>query len=215
MWELYDVTLLVIVSFKFYVMNFVDFVFNCYTHITSHVSQAFVSCIHYTSYSLLNIVHVTVCVFGLTNQVCKYFEFLCKTDLMLKNLWRMFDNLNFGKTGFKTLFLKYISSHTHAFCSSILMLWGVSKMCLCYFQNVFFLKNFVSLYLFRLIQSVFRSIVIVLKLFKEASVCFDWSKLIFDQSKLFSPYCLEAFSSSDFFKLGILGNLWMSSFHKL
>ena len=122
MWELYDVTLLVIVSFKFYVMNFVDFVFNCYTHITSHVFQAFVSCTHYTSYSLLNIVHVIVCVFGLTNQVCKYFEFLCKIDLMLKNLWKMFDDLNFGKTGFKTLFLKYISSHTHAFCSSISML---------------------------------------------------------------------------------------------
>ena len=104
MWELYDVTLLVIVSFKFYVMNFVDFVFNCYTHITSHVSQTFASCTHYTSYSLLNIVHVIVCVFGLTNQVCKYFEFLCKADLMLENLWKMFDDLNFWKTGFKTLF---------------------------------------------------------------------------------------------------------------
>ena len=103
MWELYDVTFLVIVSFKFYVINFVDFVFNCYTYITSHVSQAFVSCTHYTSYSLLNNVYVIVCVFGLTNQVCKYFEVLCKTDLMLENLWRTFDDLNFGKTGFKTV----------------------------------------------------------------------------------------------------------------
>ena len=162
MWELYDVTLLVIVSFKFYVMNFVDFVFNCYTHITSHVSQAFASCTHYTSYSLLNIVHVTVCVFGLTNQVCKYFKFLCKIDLMLKNLWRMFDNLIFGKTGFKTLFLKYISSHTHAFCSSISMLWGVSKMCLCYFQKLCFFSKILW-----------------------ASVCFDWSNLFFDQLKVF------------------------------
>ena len=67
-------------------MNFVDFVFNYYTHITSHVSQAFANCTHYTSYSLLNIVHVIVCVFGLTNQVCKYFDFLCKTILMLENL---------------------------------------------------------------------------------------------------------------------------------
>lgn len=122
MWELYDVTLLVIISFKFYVMDFVDFVFKCYTHITSHVSQTFASCTHYTSYSLLNIVHVIVYVFGLTNQVCKYFKFLCKTDLMLENLWRTFDDLNFGKTGFKTLFLKYISSHSHAFYSSISML---------------------------------------------------------------------------------------------
>ena len=84
MWELYDVTLLVIVSFKFYVMNFVDLVFNYCSHITSHVSQAFASCTHYTSYSLLNIVHVIVCVFGLTNQVCKYFEFYVKLILCLK-----------------------------------------------------------------------------------------------------------------------------------
>ena len=91
-----------------------------------------------------------------------------------------------GKLGLKQFFLKYISSHTHAFCSSISMLWGVSKMCLCYFQKLcFFLKNFVSLCLIRLIQSVFRSIEIVLKLFKEASVCFDWSNLFLDQSKLF------------------------------
>ena len=62
-WELYDVTLQVIVSFKFYVMNFVDFVIDCYSHITSHVSQAFASCTHYTSYSLLNLVHYIVCDF--------------------------------------------------------------------------------------------------------------------------------------------------------
>ena len=122
MWELYDVTLLDIVSFKFYVINFVDCVFNCYTHITSLVSQAFASCTHYTNYSLLNIVHVIVRVFGLTNQVCKYFEFLCETILMLENLGKMLENLNFEKIGFKTLFLKNITSHTHAFYSSISML---------------------------------------------------------------------------------------------
>ena len=135
MWELYDVTFLVIVSFKFYVMNFVNFVFNCYTHITSYVSQVIASCTHYTSYSLLNIVHVIVCVFGLTNQACKYFEFLCKTIMML-------ENLHFGKTGFKTLFLKNITSHTHAFYSSISMLWGVSKMCFWFFQNFFLSQKF-------------------------------------------------------------------------
>ena len=92
-----------IVFFKSYVMNFADFVLNCYSHITSHVSQAFTSFTHYISYSLLNIVYVTVYVFGLTHQVCKYFEFFyAKIDLMLKNLWRMFENLNFGKIGFKT-----------------------------------------------------------------------------------------------------------------
>ena len=149
-------------------MNCVDFVIEFYLHITSHVSQAFASCTHDTRYSLQNIVHVIVCIFGLTNQVCKYFEFLCKTDLMLENLWKMLENLNVGKQGLKLLFLKNISSHTHAFCSSISLLWGVSKMCLCYFQKLcFFLKNFVSLCLLRLIQSVFRSIEIVLKFWRK------------------------------------------------
>ena len=69
MWVLYDVTLWVIVSFKFYVMNFVDFVLIA-IHISPHmylkfllVSQIFASFTHDTSYSLLNIVHVIVCVF--------------------------------------------------------------------------------------------------------------------------------------------------------
>ena len=136
-------------------MNFEDFVIDFFLHIISHVSQVFASFTHYTSYSLLNIVHVIMCVFGLTNQVCKYFEFLCKTIMML-------ENLNFGKTGFKTLFLENIRSHTHAFCSSISMLWGVSTMCLCSFQKLcFFLKIL------------------------WASICFNWSNLFFDQSNLF------------------------------
>ena len=155
MWELYNITLWVSVSFKFYVMNFVDFEFNCYSHITSHVSQVFASCTHYTSYSLLNIVHVIVCVFGLTNQVCKYFEFFCKTNLMLENLWRMFENLNFGKIGFKTcVFEKNFISYScilfikfNAWRSLCTKLGCFSK--LCFFQN------------------------------------FDRSRLFFDQSKLF------------------------------
>ena len=47
--------------FQIYVMNFVEIVLDFYLHITSHVSQAFASCTHYTSYSLLNFVHVIVC----------------------------------------------------------------------------------------------------------------------------------------------------------
>ena len=163
-----------IVSFKSYVMNFVDFVLNCYSHITSHVSQVFASFTHYTSYSLLNIVHVIMCVFGLTNQVCKYFEFLCKTDLMLKNLWRMFENLNFGKTRSKTcvlekLFISYscilflIFNALRSFFKNQVIF---SKMLFQNFDlsNLFFnqlklqLKFYVSFYLFRSIKTDFRSI---------------------------------------------------------
>ena len=47
--------------FQVYVMNFVEIVIDYYSHITSHVSQVFASCTHYTSYFLLNFVHVIVC----------------------------------------------------------------------------------------------------------------------------------------------------------
>ena len=52
-----------------YVMNFVEIVIDFYLHITSHVSQAFTSCTHYTSYFMLNFVYGIVCDFGLANQV--------------------------------------------------------------------------------------------------------------------------------------------------
>ena len=42
-------------------MNFVEIVIDYYLHITSHVSQVIASCTHYTSYSLLNLVHDIVC----------------------------------------------------------------------------------------------------------------------------------------------------------
>ena len=42
-------------------MNFVDFMFDFYSHIISHVTQVFASYTHYTSYLLLNFVQVIVC----------------------------------------------------------------------------------------------------------------------------------------------------------
>ena len=139
-----------IVSFKFYVMNFVDFVIDCYSHITSHVSQTFASCTHYTSYSLLNIVHVIVCVYGLTNQVLQILWILCKI-----NLWRMQEILILGILGLNYCFWK--SYHY------ILMHFVPQFQCFELFLNVFFKKcvfssNLVSLYQFRLIHSIFQSI---------------------------------------------------------
>ena len=67
-----------IVSFKFYVINFVEIVINCYSHITSHVSQVFASCTHYTSYSLLNLVHDIVCEFVLAIQDYMFLDFKAK-----------------------------------------------------------------------------------------------------------------------------------------
>ena len=128
-----------IVYFKFYVMNCVDFVFNCYTNITSHVTQVFASCTHYTSYSLLNIVHVIVCVFWPDQPSLKllWVYFLSKTYFVfeiLKGEWLKI--LILGKLGLKLVFWKNISSHTHAFYFLYSILWGVfSKI------RLFFLKR--------------------------------------------------------------------------
>ena len=78
MWELYDVTLLVIVSFKFYVMNFVEIVIDFYLHIISHIFQAFASCTYYTSYFLLNLVHYIVCVLVVAIQDYMFLDFDAK-----------------------------------------------------------------------------------------------------------------------------------------
>ena len=127
----------------------------CYSHITSHVSQVFTSFTHYTSYSLLNIVHVIVCIFGLTNQVCKYFEFLCKTDFMLENLWRMFENPNFGKTGFKPYVFEKLCISYSCILPIFSMLGGFYAK-----TGLFFLE-------FRLIEAVFQSIEIDSKFLDE------------------------------------------------
>ena len=115
-----------IISFKFYVMNFVDFVINCYNtyHLTCNLSL-FASCTHYTSYALLNILHIIMCVFGLTNQVWKIIWVLCKTDLLLKKkkkdclkskFWENWVlNLEFVKKSFHLILMHFFNSS---------MLWG-------------------------------------------------------------------------------------------
>ena len=47
--------------FQIYVMNNVEIVIDYCLLVTSHVSHVFTSCTHYTSYSLLNLVHDIVC----------------------------------------------------------------------------------------------------------------------------------------------------------
>ena len=171
MWELYDVTLWVIVSFKSFMMNFVNFMFDCYSHITSHVSQVFASCTHYRSYSLLNIVHVIVCVFGLTNQVWKYLEFYAKHILMLKNLkGQCLKILILGKLGLKHMFLKkHFISYS---CILFIKFNALRSFCIkfaMFFRNMFFPE-------FRSIKAVFRLIEIVIKNLSEPlSVSIDWT----------------------------------------
>ena len=104
-------------------MNFVDFVVDFYSHITSHVSQVFTSCTHNTSYSLLKIVHIIVCVYGLTNQVRKILWVLCKTDLLLKKKKKKKGDClksKIWKIGFKTCVLEeHFISYSCIFISNI------------------------------------------------------------------------------------------------
>ena len=132
-----------IVSFKFYVMNFVDFVIDYYSHITSHVSQVFASCTHYTSYSLLNIVHVIVCIFQFDQQSLKllWVFFLCKTYFVFEILkGEFFENLKFRKTRFKTCVLeKYFISFLCTLFIIFNALWSVFKNQVVFSKIMFFL----------------------------------------------------------------------------
>ena len=47
--------------FQIYLINNVEIVIDYYLHITPHVFHAVTSCTHFTSYSLLNLVHEIVC----------------------------------------------------------------------------------------------------------------------------------------------------------
>ena len=64
--------------FQTYVMNNVETVIDFYLHITSHVSYAVTSYTHFTSYSLLNLVHEIMCEFGLAIQDYTLCDAWCK-----------------------------------------------------------------------------------------------------------------------------------------
>ena len=72
--------------FQTYVMNNVEIVINYYLHITLYVSLAVTSYTHFTSYSLLNLVHEIVCEFGLAIQDYVFYDFDTKYVHWLK-IW--------------------------------------------------------------------------------------------------------------------------------
>ena len=76
-------------------------------HLTCNLSLC-ASYTHYTSYSLLNIVHVIVCVFRFDQPSLKLLWVLFVQNIFC--VWvfkgRIVENLNFGKTRFKTCVLE-------------------------------------------------------------------------------------------------------------
>ena len=108
-------------------------------HLTCNSS--FSNCTHYISYSLLNIVHVTVCVFWSDQPSLKLLLsiFLCKTYFVFEIFkGECLKILNLGKLGLKLMFWKSISSHIHAFYFLYSMLWGVFSKIKLFFSKMLF-----------------------------------------------------------------------------
>ena len=122
----------------------------CYSYITSHVSQVFASFTHYTSYSLLNIVYVIVCVFRSNQPSLQILWFLMQN---IFGAWefkgKMFENLNSGKTGFKSCVLE---KHFISYSCILFLTFNALRS---FFKNRFiFFKNSIFPE-FWLIQSIF------------------------------------------------------------
>ena len=140
---------------------------------------------HITQVTLCQTLNMLLCVFLVwPTKFANTLSFYAKQIWCLRIYGEHLMILILEKLGLKPLFLKNISSHIHAFHSSISLLWGVSKMCFVFFKKLCFLKKFseplfvlIDLICFLINRNCF-------KIFKEASVCFDQSKLIFDQLKI-------------------------------
>ena len=124
--------------------------------------------------------------FSLTNQVWNYFEyFLCKTYFVNEILkGECLKILIFGKLGLKLVFWNSISSHSYAFYSLYSMLYGVFSKIRLFFSKILFFHIFDWSNLF-LINRKF------LKNFRWASVCFNWSKLLFNQLNIVNQFFLK------------------------
>ena len=173
-------------------MNFVDFGIDCYSHITSHISQTFASCAHYTSYSLLSFVHVIVCVSGLTNQVLQILWILCKINLLLENLWIMQEFLFLGNLGLKFLFWK---SYHHILMQFVLK-FQCFELILNVFQKIVFFLKFSEPLPISIDPFYFSIDRKFLNMFKRASVCFNRLKLIFDRSNSFQNFFTASFAAT-------------------
>ena len=125
--------------FQIYVMNFVEIVIAYYSHITSHVSQTFASCTHYTSYSLLNFVHVIVCDFVVVIQDWKFLDFNAKCVWSLRFKEILIENLIFGRSGFNiSVFEKHFISYS---CILFIIYCALRSFCikmLCFSKIYFF-----------------------------------------------------------------------------
>ena len=120
-------------------MNFVEIVLDFYLHITSHVSQVFASCAHYTSYSLLNLVHYIVCDLVVAIQDYMFLDFNAKYVSSLSFEDKLIENLVFGRSGLNSrVFEKNFISYS---CILLIKYGTLRSFCtkmLCFSKNCFF-----------------------------------------------------------------------------
>ena len=146
-----------IVSFRFYMMDCVDFMLNCYTHITSHVTQVFANCTHYTSYSLLNIAHVIVCLSVWPTKFEITLSIFFETYFLFENFkGGCLKILSLGKLSLKLVFWNSISSHSHAFYFLFSMLCGVFSKIWLFSLKFCFSRFSIDLICFRSIEISFK-----------------------------------------------------------
>ena len=107
--------------------------------------------------------------------------FLCKTYLMFEILREWIENLNFGKTGFKTcVFEKHFISYS---CTWFIKFNALRSFCiilLCFSKKLIFPE-------FRLIEIVFWSIKIAIKSVCESLFVLIGAQLVLNQLKYFRP----------------------------
>ena len=140
--------------FQTYVINNVENVIDYYLHITSHVSHAITSCTHYTSYSLLNLVHEIVCEFVLAIQDYMFHDFDAKHVWCLSFGEKMVENIVFGRFGLNSsVFEKLLNSYS---CISFMKYCVLSGF---YIKLLYFSK--ISFF----------------QIFDQSKLLLDWSKL--------------------------------------
>ena len=119
--------------------------------------RLFASCAHYTSYSLLNFVHVIVRDFVVAIQDWEFLDFNAKCIWSLRFKEKFIENLIFGRSGFNTsVFEKYFISYS---CILFIKYHASRSFCikmLCFSKFCFFLD-------FRSIGPVARPIKITIK----------------------------------------------------
>ena len=133
------------VTFKFYVMNNLEIVIDYYLHITTHIFHAVTSCIHFTSYSLLNLVYEILCEFGLAIQEYILLWFWYKNVFIGLKIWgQKVWKYCFWSSGLKTNVFEKLSNSFS--CISFMKLFDLIVFCIIFYSFLKIQFSRISIY---------------------------------------------------------------------